>query len=200
MRNLNKTKKSGFTLIELLVVISIIGLLSSVVLASVQSARLKGINAAKTLTVKQVVNALALYYTTYGYYPAASVGGPEICLQSNSNNSSTCMWGGNDSTLSAAPNNTFTTAIAPYMKLPISTKDSFIVNGTDWGGIGYLCLTQSSGNCQTYAVEWISLGTNKGCAGGSYTKDTGVDNAIGSTNTYCGYTNDNTNWLAWVGL
>src|SRR5690349_13778227 len=63
-------KGRGFTLIELLVVIAIIGLLSSVVLASLNSARTKARNANRVATVRQIETALALYYSTNGYYPA----------------------------------------------------------------------------------------------------------------------------------
>jgi prepilin-type N-terminal cleavage/methylation domain-containing protein len=52
----------GFTLIELLVVIAIIGILSSVVLASLNSARKKGRDARRVADVKQMQLALELYY------------------------------------------------------------------------------------------------------------------------------------------
>ena len=62
----------GFTLIELLVVIAIIGILSSVVLASLNSARQKGRDAKRISDVKQLQLALELYYDANGQYPATT--------------------------------------------------------------------------------------------------------------------------------
>jgi len=53
--------KRGFTLIELLVVISIISLLSSIVFASVASAKVKAQNSVRIQSVRQINNAIALY-------------------------------------------------------------------------------------------------------------------------------------------
>ncbi len=64
-----KTKK-GFTLIELLVVISIIGLLSSVVMGSLNSARIKARDTVRKMDLDQLQNALALYYQDNGKYPS----------------------------------------------------------------------------------------------------------------------------------
>ena len=61
----------GFTLIELLVVIAIIGILSSIVLASLNSARQKGRDARRIADVKQLQLALELYYDANGQYPTA---------------------------------------------------------------------------------------------------------------------------------
>ena len=51
----------GFTLIELLVVIAIIGILSSVVLASLNSARTKARDTRRVSDMKQIQIALELY-------------------------------------------------------------------------------------------------------------------------------------------
>lgn len=65
----------GFTLIELLVVISIIGLLSSTILASLNSARKKADNATRLLTVQEYKKALDFSYDTDGAYPWPGYGG-----------------------------------------------------------------------------------------------------------------------------
>jgi len=69
--HMKKTYKRGFTLIELLVVIAIIGILASIVLASLDSARKKGRDARRIADVKQIQLALELYYDANGVYPPA---------------------------------------------------------------------------------------------------------------------------------
>ena len=70
-----KNKKKlikGFTLIELLVVVAIIGILASVVLASIQTARAKGRDARRVSDIREITNALSLYYSDNGSYPPVS--------------------------------------------------------------------------------------------------------------------------------
>lgn len=68
---MKKITSRGFTLIELLVVIAIIGILSSVVLASLNSARQKGRDARRIADIKQLQLALELYYDANSSYPNA---------------------------------------------------------------------------------------------------------------------------------
>jgi general secretion pathway protein G len=64
--------KKGFTLIELLVVIAIIGLLSTLAVVALGSARQKARDAKRLSDLKQVQTALELYYTDKNSYPAGS--------------------------------------------------------------------------------------------------------------------------------
>lgn len=61
-------KSRGFTLIELLVVIAIIGILSAVVLASLNTARSKGNDAAVMSDLDGIRTQAAIYNTTNGNY------------------------------------------------------------------------------------------------------------------------------------
>ncbi|HEY0980292.1 MAG TPA: type II secretion system protein [Candidatus Paceibacterota bacterium] len=62
-------KNRGLTLIELLVVIAVIGILASVVMASLNSARVKARDTRRLADMKQIQTALEFYYDTYGAYP-----------------------------------------------------------------------------------------------------------------------------------
>lgn len=71
MRNKNK---AGFTLIELLVVIAIIGLLASVVLLALNSARAKSRDAKRLADIRQLASAYELYFNDINSYPTGAGG------------------------------------------------------------------------------------------------------------------------------
>jgi type II secretion system protein G len=65
-------KQRGFTLIELLVVIAIVGLLSTLGVVALGSARLKARDARRVSDLKQIGTSLELYSTDQGIYPIAN--------------------------------------------------------------------------------------------------------------------------------
>lgn len=69
---LSNEKKNAFTLIELLVVISIIGIMSTVAMTSLNGVRKKARDARRLSDMKQIINALELYKSRYGTYPGNS--------------------------------------------------------------------------------------------------------------------------------
>lgn len=75
----NMDKKSlpaqaGFTLIELLVVIAVIGILASVIMVSLNSARAKARDVRRMADLGEIRKAIELYYDDRGYYPASDCG------------------------------------------------------------------------------------------------------------------------------
>ncbi len=81
---MKKNSNKGFTLIELLVVIAIIGILSSVVLASLNTARAKGGDAAVKSNLDNSRAEAAIYYDTNNNYgTAAATAGETSCATAN---------------------------------------------------------------------------------------------------------------------
>ena len=64
-----KNNSKGFTLIELLVVISILGTLSSVILASLNRARVSARDAKRIAEVNEMRKAVEIYYSNHSSYP-----------------------------------------------------------------------------------------------------------------------------------
>lgn len=111
-----KKSGAGFTLIELLVVISIIGLLASVALVSLNSARAKARDARRIADKKQMITALNLYYSANNTWPASVGGGYWSCLAPSSES----CWGGQYTGLDS-----LVTAVQPYVaSFPKNNADS----------------------------------------------------------------------------
>ena len=125
---------TGFTLVELLVVIAIIGLLSSIVLASLNTARAKSRDARRKEDLYQIRTALELYYTDNGHYPIIS--SPWACsATTNLGNCSNASW------------NNLATQLHPYIpSLPKDPVNTNISDPTFDGNLTYAYYSTSSGS------------------------------------------------------
>ena len=139
---MNKDKQ-GFTLIELLVVIAIIGLLSTLSVIALNSARSKARDAKRISDVKQMQVALEMYYNDMGDYPVAASMTPGSAIYS---------------TDAAAP---FLRSI-PTPPTPLDGSTCSTASAGVYSITSYLYTrTASSGSVPSYSIS-CCLGSNVG--------------------------------------
>jgi len=84
----------GFTLIELLVAVAIIGILSTVLLGGFRSSQVRARDAQRKANLKQISEALELFYSDYKKYPSSTDGVINACpYNSAGGTGSPCSWG-----------------------------------------------------------------------------------------------------------
>ena len=144
-------KKSGFTLIELLVVIAIIGILSSVVLASLNTARGKGADAAVKEDLNNMRAQAELQYDTAGGTYAG------VCANTNVTQALTnaAASGPSGTTVAAANAAGSATTVACD-----NAAGSWVIQAPLKGAGGYWCV-DNSGNAKAEAAASAASAT--GC-------------------------------------
>ncbi len=184
IRNLAQTRR-GFTLIELLVVIAIIGILASIIMASMNTARQKGRDAKRVSDIKQLQLALELYYDANGNYPANIYGSPSVLVS-----------GGYISAVPYDPN-----ASAPctsdsgsgcyiYVALNSSGCGVTCTSGTSYHLGAVLEATNSAISSDSDACPGSVATAGNACAGGgSGVKDTAASTANGNSDFF-GYSSN----------
>lgn len=157
-------RSRGFTIIELLVVIAIIGLLASVVIASLSGIRVKARDSRRVQDLRTIQTAVELYASTNNHYP-------------NTNGTYTSfdapMYVNNDIVNPDAAD--LTTALQPYLKAvpkdptPGTNGDGYLFfsNGTNYCILFYQA-PEDMRNYEAHLIPMnrcISIGSNGQCTG-----------------------------------
>ncbi|MBI5077906.1 MAG: type II secretion system protein [Candidatus Yonathbacteria bacterium] len=152
--NTKTQKKLGFTLIELLVVIAIIGVLSGVLLQSIESARAKSRDAARISTVDQINKALEIS-ATEDTYSFPSTAGDYSCLGLSADSTPTC-----------SPSGVFTLNVAINTALQRNLAGNIPLDPKFQNGIGAAYIYNSwltpNGLPNGAYLSWVTEGTTCG--------------------------------------
>lgn len=155
---------AGFTLIELLVVISIIGMLSSVVLAALNSVRVKADNAARNAMAGEYIKALETYAADHNGFTVPNL--PEsgwYCLGTYP--SGQCSTYGGVYTF--YNNSLLSSALSEYLPELSTMKRAFDNAGNYYDGPVYYYHKLEPGNTKDDVVEWFLQGYPLQCSSGA---------------------------------
>jgi prepilin-type N-terminal cleavage/methylation domain-containing protein len=156
-------KNKGFTLIELLVVIAIIGILSAVVLASLNTARTKGQVAAAKATLNNLRTEAALYYDnnsqSYGTANAATCASPTAGSMYVADTVIAAQVTGVTPNTTATDCGNSTTAYSMAVTLKDGTywcvDSTGAARATTAAGVAYSALTGAAGAAHTAALATV---------------------------------------------
>lgn len=155
-----RTRSRGFTLIELLVVIAIIGVLSSVVLASLNTARLRARDAAVKSGVRQLATLMHLQYNETGSYAALQSGWVNSAANCATSFSGTYVTNARQMCVDIFENINTTNAL--YTGNNVSTATMFSVMGRMPSNGDYFCIgssgRSSTGPSNSGGSSWILPG------------------------------------------
>ena len=170
MTHFFRQQKKGFTLIELLVVIAIIGLLSTLAVVALNSARQKARDAKRVADVKQIQTALELYFNDNQGYPSiddalslAVLGEEDDCGGS----ACTCLDGGGFT--SAADCGVDTPLFMGLIPADPGIVEAQYTYAPEFAAGGGTCTISSGESCVTYQIQFElegvvpSLGTGTSC-------------------------------------
>lgn len=143
--------KKGFTLIELLVVISLIGILSTLILANLNSGRERSRDVQRKSDLRNIQTALRLYYNDMGVFPESNES-YEV-LGCGTDGTSVCSWGedqfikGSTVYMNILPNDPQPSQNYRYIQ---TDSDSYTLEA---------CLeNKSDDKCVTTAEAWCTSG------------------------------------------
>jgi type IV pilus assembly protein PilA len=150
---MNKKLNAGFTLIELLVVIAIIGILSSVVLASLNTARSKGSDAAIRSNLNGIRSQAEILYDTVGNYST-------VCADATVDRATKAANTAFGSVV-ASVNNTFATAGAANTVTCHNDNAGWAIEAPLKQG-GFFCIDKSGVSTSTAATSLAASDTTCG--------------------------------------